>query len=399
MAMAKASVSATYTFASYLLSLYIKQDEKCTHTRLKNVELGIKGGAYLIPDSELEEFYKKYYNHAFVEGKQEYLTEIQLHDAGPILVDFDFKYDVCVEERQHTKDHVVDMVLLYMNTLKKILKINAGVEVPVFVFEKTTVNCKTDLTKDGIHMIIGIHMERKQQMYLRSLILLELSSVWSDLPVTNSWEDIIDNSITSGKTGWQLYNSRKPGCKSYLLKYHFMLKLSKSLDWEFAEKKASDFKFEKDFKLLTARYRGHQSFQLLDEYVPKIEEMFKMKKITPATSASSSRVIITMASSLSLSTIDYNSIANLGQLEASVKLIMDNLEPREYDIQETHKFTMSLSEKHYGPYEKWIQVGWALKNTSEKLFLTWMLFSSKSEKFSYDKIGELYKQWQKFIIQ
>ena len=41
---------------------------------------------------------------------------------------------------------------VYMNTLKKILKIDAGVEISVFVFEKTTVNCKTDLTKDGIHM-------------------------------------------------------------------------------------------------------------------------------------------------------------------------------------------------------------------------------------------------------
>jgi P4 family phage/plasmid primase-like protien len=188
-----------------------------------------------------------------------------------------------------------------------------------------------------------------------------------------------------------------------------MLKLKKSkreelqgnvvplLEWEFSEKKASEFKFEKDFKLLTARYRGHPSFQLLDEYVPRIEEMFKTKKVALATSGSSSRVSIIMAaSSLSLSSIDYNSIANLEQLEASIKIIMDNLEPREYDIQETHKFTMSLSEKHYGPYEKWIQVGWALKNTSEKLFLTWMLFSSMSDKFSYDKIGELYKQWQKF---
>ena len=386
MAMAKANVSATHNFASYLLSLYIKQDEKCTHTRLKDVEMGIKGGAYLILDSELEEFYKKYYNHAFVEGKQEYLTEIQLHDAGPILVDFDFKYDVGVEERQHTKEHVVDMVLLYMNTLKKILKIDAGVEISVFVFEKTTVNCKTDLTKDGIHMIIGIHMERNQQMYLRSQILLELSNVWSDLPVTNSWEDIIDNSITSGKTGWQLYNSRKPGCKSYLLKYHFILKLNKSkrtygspltspeseglqgnvvslLEWEFSEKKASEFKFEKDFKLLTARYRGHPSFQLLEEYKQRIDDMFKMKR-TSVPTAVSSRVNIIMATSLSLSTIDYNSINNLGQLEASVKVIMDNLEPKEYDIHETHKFTMSLSEKHYGPYEKWILVGWALKNTS-----------------------------------
>jgi hypothetical protein len=57
------------------------------------VELGIKGGAYLIPDSDLEDFYKKYYNHVFVDGKQEYLTEIQYEDAGPLLVDFDFKSD------------------------------------------------------------------------------------------------------------------------------------------------------------------------------------------------------------------------------------------------------------------------------------------------------------------
>lgn len=281
-------VNAPYNFAKYLSSLYIKQGETCTHTRLKDVELGIKGGAYLIPDSELEEFYKKYYNHAFVEGKQEYLTEIQLHDAGPILVDFDFKYDFSVEERQHTKDHVVDMVLLYMNTLKTFLKIDAVVNIPVFVFEKTTVNCKTDMTKDGIHMIIGIHMERKQQMYLRSQVLLELPKVWGDLPVKNSWEDIIDNSITTGKTGWQLYNSRKPGCKCYLLKYHFILKFNKSLEWECSEMNASEFNFEQDFKLLTARYRGHQSFQLLEEYKQKIEEMFKTKSIVLPTAASRS---------------------------------------------------------------------------------------------------------------
>jgi P4 family phage/plasmid primase-like protien len=397
MAMAKVNVKATYNFASYLLSLYIKEGEKCTHTRLKNADLGVKGGAYLITESELEEFYKKYYQHVFVEGKQEFLTEIQLPDAGPILVDFDFKYDVGIDERQHTKDHVVDMVLLYMNVLKKILHMDAGTDIPVFIFEKETVNCKTELTKDGIHMIIGIHMERKQQMYLRSMILSELPSVWSDLPVTNSWEDVIDNSITTGKTGWQLYNSRKPGCKCYLLKYHFALKLNEMLNWEFLEKKVTDFKFDKDFKLLTARYTGHQSFRLVEEYTQKIEEMFKSKRALVSTSGgSSTRVNIVMATSLTPSSIDYNSITTLDQLKAAIKIIMDNLEPREYDIKETHKFAMSLSAKFYEPYEKWIQVGWALKNTSDKLFLTWILFSSMSEKFSYEKIGELYRQWQKF---
>jgi len=398
MAMAKASVNANYNFAAHLLSLYVKPEEKCTHTRLKDVELGIKGGAYFIPDSELPDFYKKYYQHVFVEGKQEFLTEIQHQDAGPILVDFDFKYNISIEERPHTKDNVADMVSLYMNTLKKILEIDASVEIPVFIFEKTTVNCKPDLTKDGIHMIIGIHMERKQQMYLRSLILLELPECWSELPLTNSWEDVIDNSITSGKTGWQLYNSRKPGCKAYLLKYHFILKFNNSSEWEFTEKKVSDFKFEKDFKLLTARYRGHFTFKMLDDVKAKVEEMFKTKKASGfnMSGATSSGVTSRINIIMSPTTVDYNCIANKEQLEAAVKLIMDTLEPREYEIVEAHKFTMSLSNKHYEPYEKWIQVGWALKNTSEKLFLTWMLFSSQSDKFNYDKIPELYKQWQKF---
>ena len=409
MSMAKANGTGVYNFASYLSSLYIKQGEKCTHTRLKDVELGIKGGAYLIPESELDDFYRKYYNHVFVEGKQEYLTEIQHEDGGPILIDFDFRYDVSVEERKHSKDHVVDMVLLYMNTLKKMVEFTSasggGVEIPVFIFEKQTVNCKSDMTKDGIHMIIGIQMERKQQMFLRAKILAELPAIWGDLPITNSWEDVIDNSITSGKTGWQLYNSRKPGCKAYLLKYHFLLKLSTNSEWEFSEKKATEFKFDKDFKLLTARYRGHVSFPLIDSYKAEIEQMFKTKKassscstaLTAGSGSSSSRVNIVMVSSCN-PIIDYSSITNKEQLEHAVGSVMSSTEPREYEVVETHKFTMSLSSKFYEPYEKWVQVGWALKNTSEKLFLTWMLFSAQSEKFDYSRIPEMFKQWQKFRV-
>jgi len=295
-----------------------------------------------------------------------------------------------------------------MNTLKKILEFSGnsgnGIEIPVFIFEKQTVNCKSDMTKDGIHMIIGIQMERKQQQFLRAKILPELQSMWGDLPLTNSWEDVIDNSITSGKTGWQLYNSRKPGCKAYLLKYHFLLKLGVTNgEWEFAEKKVTEFKFDRDFKLLTARYRGHASFPLLESCKSELEQMFKTKKVPPpstmalTSTSGSSRVNITMISS-SNPVIDYSSITNKEQLEYAVGTIMSSTEPREYEVVETHKFTMSLSEKFYEPYEKWVQVGWALKNTSEKLFLTWMLFSAQSEKFDYYKISEYFKNWQKFRV-
>ena len=55
---------------------------------------------------------------------------------------------------------------------------------------------------------------------------------------------------------------------------------------------------------------------------------------------------------------------------------------------------MCLGESYYNPYDKWIKVGWALHNTSKSLFLTWMKFSSKSEKFSYEDIPDLQEKWE-----
>ena len=55
-----------------------------------------------------------------------------------------------------------------------------------------------------------------------------------------------------------------------------------------------------------------------------------------------------------------------------------------------------MSSKYYDPYDTWIRVGWALKNTSDKLFSTWMLFSSQSSDFDYTQIAEYYTMWKGF---
>ena len=69
-----------------------------------------------------------------------------------------------------------------------------------------------------------------------------------------------------------------------------------------------------------------------------------------------------------------------------------NDRPIDYELKETHDFTMILPETYYGEgsYNKWIRVGWALKNTSEKLFVTWIKMSSQSSTFSFSDIGEYY---------
>ena len=74
-----------------------------THTRIKDTNLNIYGGNYSIDKEELELFHRIYYDNVFVKGRKEYLTEAQLKDGtGPLLIDFDFRYEPDVTERQHT---------------------------------------------------------------------------------------------------------------------------------------------------------------------------------------------------------------------------------------------------------------------------------------------------------
>ena len=81
-----------------------------THTRIGDKEHNIFAGSYAIPPEELDTFYGLYYNNIFVKKNKEYLTERQLTVGGPLVVDFDFRYNYDVDTRQHTKTHISDMV-------------------------------------------------------------------------------------------------------------------------------------------------------------------------------------------------------------------------------------------------------------------------------------------------
>ena len=158
-----------------------------------------------------------------VKGNLEYLTEKQLVSDGPILLDFDFHYATSVTTRQHSKEHIVDGVMQYADTISQLVNVPDGAKIDVFVMEKNDVNKLENKTKDGIHILIGIKMHKAAQVLLRQKVMPELKNMWSDLPVINNWNDILDEGVTKGQCPWQLYGSRKPGNQAYMIKYHFEL--------------------------------------------------------------------------------------------------------------------------------------------------------------------------------
>ena len=391
------------TFNTFIKNHYSKKGQAYTHTRIGDKNLSIKGGSYTINDDEIESFFQKYYNHVFVERNQEYLTEKQLSENGPILVDLDFRYSTDVETRPHTKEQIIDIIQLYCEKISEIVNVEKNVAIPIFVFEKDKVNLLDDVTKDGIHIIIGIQMNRILQIMLRNRIVSTIKNVIGDLPLINSCEEVLDEGITKGHTNWQLYGSRKPGHKAYVLTHHYNLSLNDEDEWIGKECNISSFNLSKNIRLLSAQYTKHISFEMLGD----VESEYNNTKASSKSNKAKKKLkIISNTEDITISDIKNAEILD----EALERLLEEtNKDSTKYDIIESHDYVMTLPSTYYGPgsYNKWIRVGWALKNTSPKLFLSWLKFSSQENcrgtlkgaggTFDWDNVTELYEIWKSFV--
>ena len=88
-------------YERFLANHYSEKGQEHTHTRIGDASLSISGGVYTIEGSDLKKFHALYYDYVFKQGRMEFLTEKQNSESGPIAVDFDFRYDTNVKEKQH----------------------------------------------------------------------------------------------------------------------------------------------------------------------------------------------------------------------------------------------------------------------------------------------------------
>ena len=368
---------------SFLKRFTTKPGEEHNYTKIPNPKFNITGGSYSVPLNELPEFYAHYKKHVFIEGKQAYLTEKQLED-GPIVIDIDFRYSVEVEERQHTIEHITKFILLMLDCINKI-KINNGKELSCYVFERDNVNCQEKITKDGIHLMVDLQMDVISKIILRKLILKEINDIWSDIKTTNSWDEVIDEGVIKMHSNWQMFGSRKPGHEDYKLKYMFACNYSK--EWNLTESKVTKEWILDNFEKLLARNTNLVIMQMNDN----IEKEYGDIKSNRKAPTKNQVKLITNISSIKQA---YD-ITNQEELDDYVEDFHRELTATEYTLKEAHYYTMILPSEYYGPqsYDKWIRVGWALKNTNKRLFITWLKFSSQSTEFDYSDIPDLYEKW------
>ena len=379
-----------------------KEKVGITHTKIGNGK-DILPGKFIIPENDYDLFLKLYNKHVFIDKKDEYLTEVQSKDGnGPILIDLDFRYEKSIKKRQHTKEHIEDFVMLCLEKMNELLDIPEDNRIRVFILEKDNVNlCDDKFTKDGIHIVINVKMNHILQCILREEVLKNIDDVFADIKFENSYEEIFDDGISKGHTNWQMFGSKKPNHEPYKLKriIDCIIDLNDndiSID-DIDIKKMNNISL---LRQISAKNKDCIYFPTNEETMIRINNYSKKK----------TNLKLKKKKKLKLTNTGFNfdmsEIKNKDILNGIIEEIMNEVSNTEkYYIKETHMYTMALSKEYYGPgsYNKWIRVGWALANTSEYLFPTWLLFSSQDEcrmtlrginnTFDWNYVPDLYEMW------
>jgi len=246
-----------------------------THTRIpgkptNHEQSPIHGGSYSIPDEDMPLFWDLYHKKIFLHGQEEYLTEKQLNDDGPILIDLDFRYASSITTRQHTHNHILAFLSeILLLILRNIFVMHETTQpFRMYVFEKDDVNVLADgsATKDGIHIVVGLQASRKVQLYLREQAMQCMQSAFDDLPIINTWDKIYDETIARGSTNWQIFGSRKP--------YHTPYKLTMVVTtlWDesvgtivLVQEPVENFPMRELLPVISARNRTHPVLEMYDD--------------------------------------------------------------------------------------------------------------------------------------
>ena len=354
-----------------------------TNTRIPDNNLGIYGGKYCITEENIALFNSLYHKKVFIEEEHEYLTEKQL-DSGMITLDFDFRYESSVAEKQHSEEHISDIIEMYLDEIKKILVVKPNKKFHIWVMEKDNVSQFDDKTKDGIHILIELEMLQAAQLLLRKKILGECSNVLEDLPLQNRYDDVLDIGVSAGTVGWQKYGSRKPGNEAYKIKYTYLVHWDENNEEEIEEiENQSSLEL---INLTSVRRTDLLKFEYNEDIKKELENISKKPK------KKKRKMKLKLGNKAISSEEHFTNIKNEADLDAKIKELMEDCSYEDDKVfREVHNFTMLLDERYYEPYDNWIKVGWALRNTDPRLWWSWIKFSSKSSKFSFDSIPEFYE--------
>ena len=188
-------------------------------------------GSYMVPEDKFDEFYRLYVKH--VSRVSLHLTE-KPGPASPVLVDLDFKYDLAVKERRHTRATVEAVVKEYFDFFANYVILDS--EDLCYVQQRAEPYATSKETKDGFHLVFpSIRCAADLKLLARFHVMSACRELFLALGVTNSVQDVVDRAVIS-RNNWFVYGSGKEGLPAHTVTLVLNRELQEvdvdlSMDW------------------------------------------------------------------------------------------------------------------------------------------------------------------------
>lgn len=344
-------------FVEFLNVMKSVKDSTFTHTSITE-----PAGSFYLRHDDIDKFYDLY-KTALNNGCNLFLTE-KHRDIGPVLIDFDLRFDKDVINRQYTIDVLKTVIHTYIEEISKYVVVPEHVQVYLMEKPQPVLVEKKNIVKDGVHIMIPNIVTRPSvQLIVRENILKKLDEQMREVKYTNTIEEVFDEQVIY-KNNWQMYGSRKPNSEPYKVTHH----------WSYD----SDSKEFEEVPLLTDDSDYVEVLSIRNKYKGSdVKPEFREK----------------------LMKIDQNLVDDESKKEKKKKIYHkiiqnhdSNFKPTCEEINLVKKLINVLDEKRAKDYFDWIRLGWCLRNIDIDLLADWDTFSKKNNKY---QAGECDLLWFK----
>ena len=370
---------------------------------------------HIKPEDE-DEFQRLYMKDVIKPKKDHHLIQRQFIENGQdgvLLVDVDFRFHADQTARYYTLAHISELIHMYLEAIQDLCEMDEDIHFQVIIMEKPAprVEIKNEQTivKDGIHMIINLEFAREHQLWLQRSVVSAMKKKWEHFPITNTngFEDVLDDSICSGKNGWLLPYSKKQDdvCCYEMTQFHdvhFDLDENKWIVNQMLTEENKDSLMSQHYRLLFPRYKQRPSLLIKDSMLPEIQKFKQQYEKRHATT--NEEAVPAKQQQMEIVALTYPMILSIQKkedLDACVSLFLETIPMKDYELQEVRELVLCLPDTYYGPgsYNKWIQVGFALHNMNAQLLIVWIEMSAKSSVFVYSQIHEICDTWKKMAYK
>lgn len=340
-----------------------------THTSIGKPAYSIN-----VPNEKLIEFYNVY-SRAMEAGVALHLTE-KPTNPSMMRADFDFRFALPDPKpeplpRMYLDADIQRILVAYFDILSSAI-VAPDEDFIAYVMEKKHPVENRGKLKDGIHIVWPkLIVSNDLQHWVRRKVLDRGPLVFTGLPLTNSFDDVVDHHIID-KCNWQMYGSSKPDMESYRVTQIWRYDVS---DRSLVDMSALVGRVPESHYVSMFSMRAFtEPTELRADKAEEIEQY--VKHVMPAMDE---RRKTKLHQQIFTQSINYmrNQVPE-EELKLAKELVGKCLNPGRADN-----------------YDDWIKLGWVLRNIDYRLLTTWIEFSKMSSKFIG---GECEKMWDSMRV-